>query len=94
MRKSANGEPDTLRGVSPVRRGDCTNLPQGCGKAVFSYPTCVQIGPFQLREFRCPLPIITGKSTCLTERRKLIREQSTAGKRQVIQRLKGTTEPQ
>jgi len=39
MRNSANGEPDTLRGVSPVRRGDCANLPQECGKAVFSYPT-------------------------------------------------------
>ncbi|WP_417008882.1 hypothetical protein [Bacteroides congonensis] len=29
----ANGEPDTLKGVSPVRGQTWGNLPQKCGKA-------------------------------------------------------------
>ena len=34
-----HGEPDTLRGVSPVPRGDCANLLQKCNKAALSYST-------------------------------------------------------
>ena len=34
-----SGEPDTLRGVSPVRRGVLGNLPQQCDKAPGTYPT-------------------------------------------------------
>ena len=34
------------------------------------------------------------EAACLTERRKLTREHSTAGKRKVAQRQSGTTEPQ
>jgi ATP-dependent Clp protease protease subunit len=30
-----------LRGVSPVRRGDCANLPQQCGKAALYLPYCI-----------------------------------------------------
>ena len=33
-----DGEPDTLKGVSPVRRGDCANLPLKGGKAALYLP--------------------------------------------------------
>lgn len=38
--KRLPGEPDTLRGVCPVRRGAFGNLPPKCGKALGAYPTC------------------------------------------------------
>lgn len=34
-----NGEPDTLRGVSPVPREGVGNLPRQFGKAPLPYPT-------------------------------------------------------
>ena len=38
-KSNIDGEPDTSRGVSPVRGGDYVNLPQKCDKATFSYST-------------------------------------------------------
>ena len=37
--KLTSGEPDTLRGVRPVRREAFGNLPQQYGKALGAYPT-------------------------------------------------------
>ena len=37
--KLTSGEPDTLRGVRPVRRGAFGNLLQQCDKALGAYPT-------------------------------------------------------
>ena len=52
--KLTSGEPDTLRGVRPVRREAFGNLPQQYGKALGAYPTADQSCPHPLRHYRQP----------------------------------------
>lgn len=61
MSQKIDGEPDTPRGVRPVRGGACGNLPWKQGKALDAYSTCAHKGarkPQRLQAGRSTLTIL------------------------------------